>query len=246
MKKLIILGLILILSFTSCTALPRKKTPEQIYQDADYVVKLVFKSPSSTSWEGRENWGSGFIIKLKKQGFYALTAGHNLAGLTAPFTISARFKDGTPPQKLEIAARSINYDAILLKFSDPKFKPKKIAKIGSSASLKPGSKTLAIGFSPIEDFCFSPNGFVYALAGPPSNVLKTWTKSRFGQEWNRYWPTVILTDNSVFTGYSGAPLLNKKGEVVGMVVGYVGISHQTVMVSLPIDDLKSLLNKALF
>ncbi len=156
--------------------------------------------------------GSGFIISADG---YVLTNHHVVDG--------ADEVKVTLPDRRELAAKVVGsdqqYDVALLKI-EAKGLP--TVRIGNSASLKPGQWVVAIG---------SPLGLDHSVtAGIVSAV------GRNASAEQRYVP-FIQTDVAINQGNSGGPLLNTRGEVVGINSqifsvsgGYMGISF-----AIPID-----------
>lgn len=129
----------------------------------------------------------------------------------------------TLPDRRELTAKVVGsdqqYDVALLKVDA---KGLHTVRIGSSAALKPGQWVVAIG---------SPLGLDHSVtAGIVSAV------GRSASPEQRYVP-FIQTDVAINQGNSGGPLLNTRGEVVGINSqifsvsgGYMGISF-----AIPID-----------
>ncbi|MFT3667983.1 MAG: Do family serine endopeptidase [Pseudoxanthomonas sp.] len=161
---------------------------------------------------GGTSIGSGFIISADG---YVLTNHHVVDG--------ADEVKVTLPDRRELTAKVVGsdqqYDVALLKV-DAKGLP--TVRIGNSAVLKPGQWVVAIG---------SPLGLDHSVtAGIVSAV------GRSASPEQRYVP-FIQTDVAINQGNSGGPLLNTRGEVVGINSqifsvsgGYMGISF-----AIPID-----------
>ncbi len=156
--------------------------------------------------------GSGFIISADG---YVLTNHHVVDG--------ADEVKVTLPDRRELTAKVVGsdqqYDVALLKV-EAKGLP--TVRIGNSTTLKPGQWVVAIG---------SPLGLDHSVtAGIVSAV------GRSASPEQRYVP-FIQTDVAINQGNSGGPLLNTRGEVVGINSqifsvsgGYMGISF-----AIPID-----------
>jgi serine protease Do len=156
--------------------------------------------------------GSGFVISADG---YVLTNHHVIDG--------ADEVKVTLPDRREFTAKVIGsdqqYDVALLKL-DAKGLP--TVRLGNSSTLKPGQWVVAIG---------SPLGLDHSVtAGIVSAV------GRSASPEQRYVP-FIQTDVAINQGNSGGPLLNTRGEVVGINSqifsvsgGYMGISF-----AIPID-----------
>lgn len=159
----------------------------------------------------RHNFGSGFIISSDG---YVLTNNHVVQGAD---TVTVRLSD-----RRELDAEVVGTDPLsdvaVLRIQG---KDLPTLKIGDPTQLKVGEWVLAIG---------SPFGFEYTLT---SGIVSA--KSRALP--NGSYVPFIQTDVAINPGNSGGPLLNMRGEVVGINSqiyspsgGYVGLSF-----AIPID-----------
>ncbi|WP_312327631.1 DegQ family serine endoprotease [Stenotrophomonas sp.] len=157
--------------------------------------------------------GSGFIISPDG---YVLTNHHVVADAGE---VKVKLGD-----RREFTAKVVGsdqqYDVALLKI-DAKNLP--TVRVGDSNTLKPGQWVVAIG---------SPFGLDHSVT---AGVVSAVGRSTGGQD-QRYVP-FIQTDVAINQGNSGGPLLNTRGEVVGINSqifsasgGYMGISF-----AIPID-----------
>lgn len=157
--------------------------------------------------------GSGFIISPDG---YVLTNYHVVADASE---VKVKLGD-----RREFTAKVVGsdqqYDVALLKI-DGKNLP--TVRVGDSNSLKPGQWVVAIG---------SPFGLDHSVT---AGVVSALGRSTGGPD-QRYVP-FIQTDVAINQGNSGGPLLNTRGEVVGINSqifsasgGYMGISF-----AIPID-----------
>lgn len=157
--------------------------------------------------------GSGFIISTDG---YVLTNHHVVDGAE---TVKVKLGD-----RREFDAKVVGsdqqYDVALLKI-DAKGLP--IVRLGDSNTLKPGQWVVAIG---------SPFGLDHSVTA--GIVSATGRSNPYADQ--RYVP-FIQTDVAINQGNSGGPLLNTRGEVVGINSqifsasgGYMGISF-----AIPID-----------
>lgn len=114
-------------------------------------------------------------------------------------------------------------DIVLLKINTPK--PLKTVKFGNSEKLKVGQKVLAIG---------NPFGF--------NGTLTLGIISRIDYAKNR-----IQTDAAINPGSSGGPLLNKKGEIIGINQAIYNpdnnISNIGIGFAIPINVVKEYLKE---
>ncbi|MDZ4866640.1 MAG: trypsin-like peptidase domain-containing protein [Alphaproteobacteria bacterium] len=154
---------------------------------------------------GRGGTGSGVIIS--SDGF-VLTNSHVVQGATA-----ARL---TTPEQQTFEARVIgddpHTDLALLHASTPVKLP--YAALGNSKTLKPGHLVVAIG---------NPLGFESTVTAGVISALGRSLRSQSG----RLIDDVIQTDAALNPGNSGGPLVNSRGEVVGIntavIMGAQGI-----------------------
>ena len=208
----------------------RDPSPEEIYQNANYVVKIEILQP----YQPKANqpllvhlgFGSGSIFPCDKYRYCVLTANHIANNSSNLY--HAYFKDGTPPQKLELLGGATAYDMTILTFTNPQFQPKTVASLGRSQTLLAGSKIMAIGSNSFGDFWFSASGYVYTPPQPPP--------ARLGPYWLDR-KKIILAEIRGFGGYSGGPFLNAKGELVGIVTGYQWLDDQIITIGIPIDEI---------
>ena len=157
--------------------------------------------------------GSGFIIS---QDGYVLTNHHVVDGAS---DVNVKLSDGRE-FKAKVVGSDEQYDVALLKI-DAKNLP--TVRIGDSNTLKPGQWVVAIG---------SPFGLDHSVTA--GIVSATGRANPYADQ--RYVP-FIQTDVAINQGNSGGPLLNTRGEVVGINSqifsasgGYMGISF-----AIPID-----------
>ncbi|KRG86177.1 peptidase S1 [Stenotrophomonas daejeonensis] len=157
--------------------------------------------------------GSGFIISADG---YVLTNHHVIDGAE---TVKVKLSDRREFDA-KVVGSDAQYDVALLKI-DAKGLP--TVRVGDSNTLKPGQWVVAIG---------SPFGLDHSVTA--GIVSATGRSNPYAEQ--RYVP-FIQTDVAINQGNSGGPLLNTRGEVVGINSqifsasgGYMGISF-----AIPID-----------
>lgn len=161
--------------------------------------------------QDRQSFGSGFIIS--KDG-YVLTNNHVVQGADK---VTVRLSDRREIDA-EVIGTDERSDVALLKIEGHDLP---VLKIGDPEKLKVGEWVLAIG---------SPFGFEYSVtAGIVSAKARTLP--------NGAYVPFIQTDVAINPGNSGGPLLNLKGEVIGINSqiysrsgGFMGLSF-----AIPID-----------
>lgn len=145
--------------------------------------------------------GSGFIFAHKKDRYYILTNNHVIRNAKR---IVVRLVDGKEfrGEDVEIVGTDSLSDVAVLSV---KTKEKlTVLPLGDSDSLKPGDWVVAIG---------NPFGFNNTVTvGVVSAVGRSGLRIPEGPEFQDF----IQTDAAINPGNSGGPLLNIRGEVVGM------------------------------
>ncbi|HYM85592.1 MAG TPA: Do family serine endopeptidase, partial [Pseudoxanthomonas sp.] len=171
------------------------------------------QGPSGPQQRRGTSMGSGFIISPDG---YVLTNHHVVEGADE---VTVKLSD-----RRELVAKVIGsdqqYDVALLKIEATNLPS---IRLGDSNSLKPGQWVVAIG---------SPFGLDHSVTA--GIVSATGRSNPYAEQ--RYVP-FIQTDVAINQGNSGGPLLNTRGEVVGINSqifsasgGYMGISF-----AIPID-----------
>jgi serine protease Do len=188
--------------------------PEQGAEPLPEEVPEIFRrffgqpgQPGGPGPRGGVSQGTGFLIS---EDGYVLTNHHVVAGADE---IVVRLDD-----RNELKARLVGSDPLsdiaLLKVEG---KGLPVLRIGDSRNLKPGQWVVAIG---------SPFGFDHSVtAGVVSGV------GRRSLDPSQQYVPFIQTDVAINRGNSGGPLLNTRGEVVGVNSqifsnsgGYMGVS----------------------
>jgi serine protease Do len=160
----------------------------------DLFPKWFFHSePKSQEEEPREGAGSGVLIS--KEG-YILTNHHVVEGATG---IEVRLSD-QQSYSARLVGSDPETDLALLKIAAPGDLP--VAPLGDSDALRVGDWVLAIG---------NPYGYDHSVT-----VGVVSGKGRKNISRHREFDDFIQTDAAINFGNSGGPLLNAKGEVVGI------------------------------
>lgn len=159
----------------------------------------------------QQSFGSGFIIS---EDGYVLTNNHVVQGADK---VVVRLADRSELDA-EVIGTDERSDVALLKINGKKLP---VLKIGDPSQLKVGEWVLAIG---------SPFGFDYSVT---SGIVSAKSRSLPSDAYVPF----IQTDVAINPGNSGGPLLNMKGEVVGINSqiysrsgGFMGLSF-----AIPID-----------
>lgn len=181
------------------------------------LFRRFFKEPGEDDWFGEDDHslGSGFIISADG---YIVTNHHVIDKADE---VIVRLDD-----RRELKAKVIGSDQLsdtaLIKIEANGLRP---LPIGSSAQLKAGEWVLAIG---------SPFGFDYSVT---AGIVSAKGRSLMNQNYVPF----IQTDVAVNPGNSGGPLLNLKGEAVGVnsqifsnTGGFMGLSF-AIPIELVLD-----------
>ena len=164
--------------------------------------------------------GSGSIINTRG---YVLTNNHVIENANKVFINLA---DGSQFEGTVVGTDPEN-DIAVLKFDPPKGMQLQVIPFGSSQNLKVGQKVLAIG----NPFAFERTltvGIVSGLGRPIQNSK------------NHIIKNMIQTDASINPGNSGGPLLNSRGEMIGINTMIYSPSGGSVGVgfAIPIETAK--------
>jgi serine protease Do len=173
--------------------------------------------------------GSGVIIDPEG---YILTNEHVVSGADK---ITVSLSDGRE-FKAELKGKDARSDLAIIKINS---KNLPVARLGDSQALKIGQWVVAIG-----------NPFGFALENPEPTVtvgvISALHRSlgrvlQKGRDYN----DLIQTDAAINPGNSGGPLVNLKGEVVGINVAIFSTSggYQGIGFAMPINAAKRILNR---
>ena len=171
----------------------------------------------------QEGQGSGFIID--KDG-HILTNYHVIANARqVEVTLTNKKK-----YKAEIIGRDPSHDLAVIKIDAPNLKP---VTLGDSSQLQVGQKVYAIG-NP-----FGLNGTM--TRGIVSSIRSI---REPGEEGGAFIDEAIQTDAAINPGNSGGPLLNSRGDVIGintMIASSVGQSAG-IGFAIPVNAAKAVIN----
>ena len=114
----------------------------------------------------------------------------------------------------------------MLKISDDTVKVPAVVELGDSDALRPGEEVLAIGTPLSKDFNQTVTG------GMVSAVNRN-VETSSGAKLN-----LIQTDAAINPGNSGGPLVNTKGEVIGINTMKISGGAEGIGFSIPINEVK--------
>lgn len=173
--------------------------------------------------------GSGFIIN--KNGTI-ITSKHIIADPEADYIIITN--DGKK-HKAKIIFISPHNDIAILKITNYKLKIKnklKSIKLGDSNKVQLGEQVLAFG-SPLGQF---PNTVSEGIVSGLHRKITAKTDLKPG---NDILKELIQTDAAINPGNSGGPLVNMKGEVIG--INTVAVANaENISLAIPINEIKKL------
>ena len=167
-----------------------------------------------------EETGSGVIIRFK-DGFFVVTNRHVIRGAAA-VDIKIKLADGRQITPSRVWGDP-GTDIAVMAVSAPKLVP---ARLGSSAKMEMGDFVLAMG---------SPFGLSHSVTYGIISA-KGRRNLQLGNTGVRF-QNFIQTDAAINPGNSGGPLINLRGEVVGIntAIASQSGSYEGVGFSIPID-----------
>ena len=167
-----------------------------------------------------EGIGSGFIIN---QEGYILTNYHVVKG--------AQEISVTLSNDVTTTAQIVNYDenqdVAMIKITDESVKIPATVELGDSDSLQPGEEVIAIGTPLSTELSSTVTKGIISATSRSVAVQSGVTMN------------LIQTDAAINAGNSGGPLVNTKGEVVGINSSKIsGEAVEGIGFSIPINDIK--------
>ena len=192
-------------------------TPAPAYSAQVYSIiqpSLVLIQTTGTDSSGRSVSGLGSGVVISDQGAI-LTALHVVNGAS---TIKVTFADGTE-SNAQVASTQPDSDIATLQ---PETLPKQVvpAVMGNPSAARVGDEAYAVG---------NPFGLYGSLsAGVISGLDRQFKATASGQPISG----LIQIDAAVNPGNSGGPLLNRDGQVIGIVVGLLNPTESDFFVGI--------------
>ena len=188
------------------SATPPPANSMLVYQTI--LPSLVFIQTQATNPDGEDGFGVGSGVVVNQNGDI-LTALHVVMDATE---IEIIFADGTQTTA-EIIGADPDNDIAVLHASQP---PEVIvpAVLGSASAMRVGDEAYAVG---------NPLGLAGSMsAGVISGLDRSFTLNETNQRLER----LIQFDAAVNPGNSGGPLLNRAGQVIGIVTALANPNEQ--------------------
>ena len=207
-----------------------KSTVDIVESNMKSVVGVSVLQPDSKSLfdvNVAQKWGIGTGIVLSENG-YILTNQHLAKNKNSRVTVT--LENGSTVQGKTIWVEK-NLDLAIIKIES---KDLISANLGDSTDLKIGESVIAIG---------NPLGLEFQRS-VTSGIISGLNRSIIFEENgnNIFMEDVIQTDASINSGNSGGPLINSKGEVIGINTVKI-TTAEGIGFALPINVIKPILNK---
>lgn len=196
-----------------------------------YMVEVDLANNSASA-----TMGAGSAVSVAIHGTnYMLTNAHVIDGATEAWAL---FENGITPKEMRIKGYDKVIDIALLTFVDKNFQPPCVVPLGNSDTLSEGDSVYTIGTS-FERFMLA-KGYVMKTSGR----IVSWDEM-FGA--NGMHLDVIYSDININPGFSGSPLFNESGELIGLNEGVLPSPPLLVPVpfSIPVNLIKRALPKIL-
>jgi len=201
-----------------------------VIDQIDNKISNIFSFNGQNEDSYQKSSGSGIIFKKTDDKIYIVTNYHVVGNDKSIINIKlkddrefkANFVGGY--QRLDISILSIDMDDT---------KDIKLAKFGDSSELRAGDIVLAIG---------NPFGFSFSISqGIVSAIHRKVPKQISVSNFTDY----IQTDAAINSGNSGGPLINIRGEVIGINSWHYTPSGADAGIgfAVPIDNIKNVINQ---
>jgi S1-C subfamily serine protease len=193
---------------------------EKVYEQIQPSLVLIEATPTNRSaGSDEEHVGSGVVVD---QAGDILTSLHVVAGSSA---IVVTFADGTS-SPAAIAAQQPDHDIAVLQAARPP-NPIVPAVLGNPAAVRIGDEAYAVG---------NPFGLAGSIS---AGVISARDRSFKVESSGRTIDGLFQIDAAVNPGNSGGPLLNRDGQVIGIVTALINPTEEKVFIGIglavPID-----------
>jgi S1-C subfamily serine protease len=201
-----------LVSSVMASATPRPAYSTQVYQIIQPSLVWIESDGASVNGEDQTGLGTGVIIDR---------AGNILTSLHVvdkSSSIRLTFADGTHSRAAIVSAQPENDIAVLQPETLPEmFLP---ATLGNAGALQVGDEAYAVG---------NPFGLYSSMS---SGVISGFNRSFRPPGSNQTIEGLIQIDAAVNPGNSGGPLLNRYGQVVGIVTGIINPTEESFFVGI--------------
>lgn len=194
------------------SATPPPAYSARVYQAVAPSLVLIQTDGEDENGEDAQGIGSGVVIN--EQGDI-LTSLHVVEGAR---DIQVTFADGTQVGAEIIAAQEENDIAVLSAGGMPELVAP--AVLGNPNAMRVGDEAFAVG---------NPFGLYSSMT---SGVISGFDRSFQPEDSEYRLQGLIQIDAAVNPGNSGGPLLNRAGQVVGIIVGIVNPTEQEVFIGI--------------
>lgn len=194
-------------------------------RDLSFFERSLFPGFRQEGTRHEQSVGTGFVAAED----IIVTNKHVVADKNAEYTVVT-----SEEEKLdaEVVTRDPVEDLAILKVENLNLSP---LELGDSSNAKPGQFVIAIG-NALGEFRNTVS------AGVVSGVSRTLTAGgSLGQ--SEVLREVIQTDAAINLGNSGGPLLNLRGEVIGINVAKAGGAAENIGFAIPINRIKNSLEQ---
>jgi S1-C subfamily serine protease len=199
-------------AFALASATPKPAYSSSVYQVIQPSLVLIQTKGSGPDGEEGNGLGSGVVVNDSGA---ILTSLHVVADASE---ILLTFADGTQSSAEVLATQPENDIAVLIALQPPALLVP--ATLGNPNAMRIGDEAFAVG---------NPFGLYSSMsAGVVSGLDRSFQPTNTDQELLG----LIQIDAAVNPGNSGGPLLNRYGQVVGIVVGIVNPTEQNVFIGI--------------
>ncbi len=202
---------------------------QKLRVDSEFLQRFIDKKTNGETIEA--GVGSGYVYKEEDGYYFAVTNNHVVEGNDELSVVENDFSSSSRPKLLDAEVLGVNeaYDVAVIRFKSSKsIKP---LEFGDSSKIFPGQNVYALG---------SPYG--YDFQGSITSGIVSAPTRKIRNEGKTY--EYIQTDAAINPGNSGGPLLNSKGEVIGMnTLKMAGIESDNMGFAIPSNVVVSIIEE---